>query len=156
MKIIRRNIAAVIASVAVMAAYAQTADNTSVTVGWVLNSGTISEAPAYTPESASQFIDKTEILPAGGIGTPVAKTSDVDGITQTMFPVSSKTSSASDNNAVSFVVTLKDGIAFTPTRLGFKAFRWKTDKGNFDVTWFCDSERKGLASGLRPNRGAGS
>ncbi|MBQ9357565.1 MAG: hypothetical protein IJT98_09810 [Prevotella sp.] len=147
---------AVVAMTAIMASRAQTAGNTAAAIRWILDSGTATEQPAFVPETASQFFEKTEIAVGSGLGTPVAKTSEVESITQTMFPVKSKTSSATDANAVRFLVTLKDGIAFTPTAISFKAFRWKTDKGNFDASWLCDDSATPLASGVRPNRGAGS
>lgn len=137
-------------------AQAQTADNTSATISWALTSGTITEAPVFIPADAGSFFEKVEIIKGSGLNNPIAKTSEVEGITQTMFPVTTKTSSASDANTVSFLVTLQEGIAFTPTKVGFKAFRWKTDKGNFDAAWLCDDTKTTLATGIRPNRGAGS
>lgn len=147
---------AMMAVVAIIALHAQTANNDATSVSWAMTSGTIMEAPAYTPAAASQFFEKVEITKGSGLNTPMAATSEKEGITQTMFPVTSKTSAATDNNAVSFLITLKQGIAFTPTKVSFKSFRWKTDKGNFDATWLCDGSKKTLATGERPNRGAGS
>ena len=139
-----------------LTASAQTADNDPGTIKWAMTSGTITEAPAYEPATTSQFYEKVEIVKGSGLKDPIAQTSTVDVVTQTMFPVTSKTSSASDANTVSFLVTVKDGIAFTPTKVSFKAFRWKTDKGNFDASWICDGTKKSLVSGAHPNRGAGS
>ncbi len=139
-----------------LSANAQTADNMSSVISWSLTEGTITEAPSLYPETAYQFIEKVEITAGSGLNSPVAKTSEIEGITQTMFPVKTKTNSASDANAVRFLITLRNGIAFTPTKVSFKAFRWKTDKGNFDATWICDNAVKTLATGIRPNRGAGS
>lgn len=135
---------------------AQTADNLLTSISWEMNSGTITEAPDFTPETAIPFILKAEIVKGSGLKEPIAKTSEIEGITQTMFPVTSKTSSASDANTVSFLITLQEGISFTPTKVSFKAFRWKTDKGNFDAAWLCDDTKTTLATGIRPNRGSGS
>ena len=147
---------AMMVSWAIIATNAQTADNMPTSIGWEMNSGTITDSPDYTPEAAKPFILKTEIVKGSSLNNPVVMTSEVEGITQTMFPVTSKTSSASDANTVSFLVTLQEGIAFTPTSVSFKAFRWKTDKGNFDAAWLCDNAKTMLATGERPNRGAGS
>ena len=144
------------AVVAIIALQAQTANNDAVKVSWALTNGTITEAPVYSPATANQFFEKVEITKGSGLNTPVAATSEKENITQTMFPVTSKTSAASDNNAVSFLITLKQGIAFTPTKVSFKSFRWKTDKGNFDASWLCDGTTKTLTTGEHPNRGAGS
>ena len=141
---------------AIIASNAQTADNEQASISWALPDGTITEAPVYTPTNANQFIAKAEIVKGTGLNNPVAKTSDVEGITQTMFPVTTKTSSASEANTVSFLITVKEGIAFTPAKVSFKSFRWKTDKGNFDAAWLCDDTKTTLATGIRPNRGSGS
>ena len=134
---------------------AQTANNDASSIKWAMTSGTITEAPAYEPATTSQFFEKAEIVKGSGIKDPIAQTSTVDAVTQTMFPVTSKTSGATDANAVSFLVTLKEGIAFTPTKVSFKSFRWKTNKGNFDAEWLCDGSTTTLVSGAHPNRGAG-
>ena len=147
---------AMMAVMAIIVLQAQTANNDPAAISWALTNGTITEAPDYNPATASQFFEKVEITKGSGLNNPVAKTSDVESITQTMFPVTSKTSAASDANAVSFLITLKQGIAFTPTKVSFKSFRWKTDKGNFDASWLSDGNKLTLASGEHPNRGAGS
>ena len=147
---------AIMTFVVIIALHGQTANNDVTNITWSMTAGTTTEQPSYAPTTASQFIDKTEISKGSGIGTPIAQTSEIGSITQTMFPVSAKSSSATDNNTVQFLITLKNGIAFTPKKVSFKAFRWKTDKGNFDVAWLCDGSKKNLASGQHPNRGAGS
>lgn len=141
---------------AVIAIHAQTANNDAAGISWALTTGTMTETPVYAPAGSNQFFEKVEITKGAGLNDPVAKTSDVGNITQTMFPVTSKTSSASDANAVKFLITLRDGIAFTPTKVSFKSFRWKTDKGNFDAAWVSDGTTKTLASVAHPNRGAGT
>lgn len=147
---------AMVAFLATVASFAQTANNDPATVQWAMTSGTMTEAPSYVPSTTSQFIEKAEITKGSGLNNPIAQTSEVGSITQTMFPVTSKTSGATDANYASFLITLKDGIAFTPTKVSFKSYRWKTDKGNFDVAWICDNTAKTLGTGIHPNRGAGS
>ena len=141
---------------AIIALHAQTANNDAASIVWTLNSGTTTELPAYIPETVGQFFEGAAISKGSGIGTPILQTSEVGSLKQTMYPVSTKTSAATDGNYVKFLITLKGGIAFTPTKVSFKAFRWKTDKGNFDATWICDNTTKSLATGVHPNRGAGS
>ena len=147
---------ATVAFLATVASFAQTANNDPATIKWAMTSGTITEVASYAYATTSQFIEKAEITKGSGLKDPIVQTSEMGSVTQTMFPVTSKTSSASDANAASFLVTLKDGIAFTPTKVSFKAYRWKTDKGNFDATWVCDNTTKSLGTGIHPNRGAGS
>lgn len=145
-----------VALFAASTAFSQTANNDVATVSWAMTSGTTTEAPSYDPTSTSQFIEKAEITYGSGLKVPISQTSQIGSITQTMFPVSAKTSGATDNNNANFLITLKEGISFTPTKVSFKAYRWKTDKGNFDVAWVSDNTTKSLASGVHPNRGAGS
>ena len=149
-------ITAMMAVTAVIALHAQTANNDAVSISWALDKGTITDAPDFTPIESTQFFQMVEITKGSGLNNPVAKTSEVEGITQTMFPVTTKTSSASEANTVSFLITVKEGIAFTPAKVSFKSFRWKTDKGNFDAAWLCDDTKTTLATGIRPNRGSGS
>ena len=153
----RKNLLSLAAALlAASTAFSQTANNDAATVSWAMTSGTTTEAPSYDPTSTSQFIEKAEITYGSGLKAPISQTSQIGTITQTMFPVSAKTSGATDNNNANFLITLKEGISFTPTKVSFKAYRWKTDKGNFDVAWVSDNTTKSLASGVHPNRGAGS
>ena len=153
----RKNLLSLAAALlAASTAFSQTANNDAATVSWAMTSGTTTEAPSYDPTSTSQFIEKAEITYGSGLKAPISQTSQIGSITQTMFPVSAKTSGATDNNNANFLITLKEGISFTPTKVSFKAYRWKTDKGNFDVAWVSDNTTKSLASGVHPNRGAGS
>lgn len=61
-------------------------------------------------------------------------------------------SSANDNNAIFFLVTLEDGYTFTPTSISVTATRYVTDGGKIDISWYDNgsSSRKGRE--LRPNR----
>ena len=147
---------AMMALAAIVATFAQTANNDAIAIKWVFNSASLTEAPDFEPLASSAFFQNIEVTTGSGLKAPISATSEIEGITQTMFPVSSKTSSASDANAVNFLITLREGIAFTPTKVSFKSFRWKTDKGNFDASWICDGTTKKLESGAHPNRGAGS
>ena len=63
---------------------AQTADNLLTSISWEMNSGTITEAPDFTPETAIPFILKAEIEKGSGLKEPIAKTSEIEGITQTI------------------------------------------------------------------------
>ena len=146
----------IMAWAAIAAVNGSSADNIPVTISWTLDNGTITDMPALNPETTSQLIEKAEIVKGSGLKDPIAQTSTVENITQTMFPVTTKTSGPNEANAIKFMVTLKQGIAFTPDKVSFKSFRWKTDKGNFDATWIYDDSKKTLATGIRPNRGAGS
>lgn len=141
---------------AVIAIHAQTANNDAVKVSWALDNGTITDAPVYTPAESNQFFEKAEITVGSGLSVDGAGTSEKDNITQTKFKVSTKTSSADDAvNSVKFTLKLKEGIAFTPTKVSLKAFRWVTNEGGMDISWVSDGTKKSLVSNTRPNRATG-
>ena len=147
---------ALMAVAAVIALHAQTANNDAASIGWALNNGTITDAPVYTPAESNQFFEKAEITIGSGLSVDGAGTSEKDNITQTKFKVSTKTSSADDAvNSVKFTLKLKDGIAFTPTKVSLKAFRWVTNEGGMDISWVSDGTKKSLVSNTRPNRATG-
>jgi len=147
---------AMMAVTAIIAIHAQTANNDAVKVSWALDNGTITEAPVYAPAETSQFFEKAEITVGSGLSVDGAGTSEKDNITQTKFKVSTKTSSADDAvNSVKFTLKLKEGIAFTPTKVSLKAFRWVTNEGGMDISWVSDGTKKSLVSNTRPNRATG-
>lgn len=147
---------AMMALAAIVATFAQTANNDPVTISWAMTSGTITEAPTYVPATMSQFIEKAEITYGSELTVTGAVTSDIDKITVTKFKQGSKNSASSDKNAVNFFFTLKDGIAFTPTKASVKVFRCNTDKYSVDVAWMSDGQKTPIASGQTPNRADGS
>ena len=134
---------------------AQTANNTPATWSWALSDGIVTAQPAVQPADASSFIEGATITVGSGLSADGADTSETDQITQTKFKVGSKSSSATDANAVSFLLKLKQGVAFSPTKVSLKAFRWVTDKGGMDVKWLCDGKAQQLLTNERPNRATG-
>ena len=145
-----------IMTVCCAAGMAQTANNDAASISWSLASGSATEQAALSPETASQFFEKAEITVGSGLAADGAGESEIDKVTQTKFKVKTKTTAASDANAVTFLLTMKQGIAFTPTKVSLKAFRWVTDKGSMDIAWVYDDAAKPLVSGTRPNRATGS
>ena len=134
---------------------AQTANNTPATWSWALSDGIVTAHPTVKPADASSFIEGATITVGSGLSADGADTSETDQITQTKFKVGSKSSSATDANAVSFLLKLKQGVAFSPTKVSLKAFRWVTDKGGMDVKWLCDGKAQQLLTNERPNRATG-
>ena len=147
---------AMVAFLATIASFSQTANNDPATIKWAMTSGTITEAPAYEPATTSQFFEKAEITVGSELSVTGATTSSVDNLTVTKFKQSAGNSSSSDKNAVCFLITLKDGIAFSPTKASVKVFRCNTDKFSADAAWLCDGQKTMIASGKTPNRADGS
>ena len=135
---------------------AQTANSDLASIKWAMTSGTITEAPAYEPATTSQFFEKAEITMGSELSVSGVTTSVVDNLTVTKFKQSASKSSSSDKNAVCFLLTMKDGIAFSPTKVSVKVFRCNTDKYSADAAWLCDGQKTMIASGKTPNRTDGS
>ena len=108
-----------IMTVCCAAGMAQTANNDAASISWSLASGSATEQAALSPETASQFFEKAEITVGSGLAADGAGESEIDKVTQTKFKVKTKTTAASDANAVTFLLTMKQGIAFTPTKVNF-------------------------------------
>lgn len=131
---------------------AQTADNLATTVAWPLTEGTANQTATFSPVGAADFVLRN-YMTVGSELTVDGVANTTDGLTQTFFKQGSKNSSMSDNNAVCFMIEPKPGIAFTPTKVSFKAARWVTDKCSLDAYWLnADNTRKTLVTGTKPNR----
>ena len=77
--------------------------------------------------------------------------------TQTLFypdiADKEKDGTATDGNAVTFSVTLKEGYEFIPTAVNFYTTRYGTDGGSVDVNWLNgDGTNKKIATGISPAR----
>ena len=119
---------------AIVATFAQTANNDAVSVSWALTTGNL-ESGVCSPETQSLFVTPGAMAVGSGITITAESSSDKtgttsDGYTQTFFKASK-----SGDNAITFSITPKAGITFTPTKVGLKAARWKTDKGSISVAW---------------------
>ena len=152
----RTMITAMMALGAIIALHGQTANNDPASFKWAMTSGTITETPVYTPAEAAQFIEKAEITVGSELTVTGTTTSVVDNLTVTKFKQGAGNSSSSDKNAVCFLLTMKNGIAFSPTRVSAKVFRCNTDKYSVDASWLSDGQKIMIASGVTPNRADGS
>ena len=73
---------------------------------------------------------------------------------ETLFtPVESHTDNLTDDDAVTFLISTKAGVTFTPTKVSFKANRFGTEMGTIDAYWLCpDNTTIELERGIRPER----
>lgn len=69
---------AMMALAAIVATFAQTANNDAAAIKWVFNSASLTEAPVFTPTTASEFFQKTEVTTGSGLKAPIAQTSTVE------------------------------------------------------------------------------
>ncbi|MBQ8702636.1 MAG: hypothetical protein IJ549_07760 [Prevotella sp.] len=131
---------------------AQTANNLATTAVWALTEGTANQSATFSPANASDFVLRNYMTLGSELSADgVATTSD--GLTQTYFKQGSKKSAMSENNAICFMIEPKPGIAFTPTKVSFKAARWVTDDCKMDAYWVNDdATTKTLVTGTKPNR----
>ena len=78
---------------------------------------------------------------------------DNKSLDQTWFNVAAKDSKANEGNAISFIITPKPGLTFTPTKASFKTTRYGTNGGKLDIAWKNpDGTTVALASDVQPNR----
>ena len=88
-----------------------------------------------------------------GKGTPKDLTTPVE----TLFQPTEKVNSATDDNAIQFIIIPKPGFTFTPTSVSITATRFGTNDGLLDFGWLNpDNTTVTLATGQRPNRNDGS
>ena len=131
---------------------AQTANNDPVTVKWALTTGNL-ETGVCAPETQSQFITPGAMTIGSGITITAESSSDKTGVTSDGYTQTFFKASKSGDNTITFTITPKEGITFTPTKVGLKMARWKTDKGDgTSVAWVNgDGTTKSLDS-FKPNR----
>ena len=144
---------AMMALAAIVATFAQTANNDLVKVSWALTTGNL-ETGVCSPENQSQFITPGAMTVGSGITITAESSSDKTGVTSDGYTQTFFKASKSGDNAIKFSITPKEGITFTPTKVGLKAARWKTDKGSISVAWVNgDGSTKSLGS-FTPKREA--
>lgn len=120
-------------------------DNTTMTgyVQWTYNGGTLSQSATYS--GLSGYVTGSV---SAGSGLTAGGTKTVGGLTETLLGVTSKTSSASSSNALTFKVTPASGYTFQATKVEVTATRFGTDGGKLDIKFGSTT----LASGVTPCR----
>jgi len=131
---------------------AQTANNDPVKVTWALTTGNL-ETGVCEPGTQNQFITPGAMTIGSGITITAESSSDKTGVTSDGYTQTFFKASKSGDNTITFTITPKEGITFTPTKVGLKMARWKTDKGDgTSVAWVNgDGTTKSLDS-FKPNR----
>ncbi len=113
----------------------QLVENARGNITWALTSGDnlTTELPVYDAALTDYFTGNEVTMGSNikAVGTAV----NGAGQTHTKFQPTEKQSSASDDNAVSFMMTLKDGYEFAATKVSVNASRWGTNSASLDAKW---------------------
>ncbi len=133
-----------------------TLDNEAVTATFPFHEGTEKQTAVFG-DDADYFLSSKVAHGSGltitGKGTPKDLTSPVE----TLFQPTEKVNSATDDNAIQFIIVPKPGFTFTPSSVSITATRFGTDDGLLDFSWINpDNTTVTLATGQRPNRNDGS
>ncbi len=126
-------------------------------ITWALTSGTgvTSEIPTYA-ETLADYISGSSVT----LGSKItAKGTKVNGAgqTHTQFQPTEKASSASEDNAIKFMFTVKEGYEFTPTKVSVNASRWGTNGSYVDIKFVTGTgEELTVATAQTPERGVDS
>lgn len=133
-----------------------TLDNEAVTATFPFHEGTEKQTAEFG-DDADYFLSSKVTHGSGltitGKGTPKDLTSPVE----TLFQPTEKVNSATDENAIQFIIIPKPGFTFTPSSVSITATRFGTNDGLLDFSWLNpDNTTVTLATGQRPNRNDGS
>lgn len=133
-----------------------TLDNEAVTATFPFHEGTEKQTAEFG-DDADYFLSSKVAHGSGltitGNGTPKDLTAPVE----TIFQPTEKVNSATDDNAIQFIIVPKPGFTFTPSSVSITATRFGTDDGLLDFSWLNpDNTTVTLATGQRPNRHDGS
>ncbi len=124
-------------------------------IQWKLDADMDEQASYSLPD---YFVSPSSIQLGAKMTCTGTKTNSA-GQTHLAFQPSEQTTGASDDNAVSFLVTLKEGYEFQPTTVSVNASRWGTNPKNgcLDMTWLNgDGSTNKLLSAQTPERGTDS
>ena len=121
-------------------------------IRWAVTSGkgVIQEAATILP---SEFFTANSVTVGQGLTVTGTKGNSA-GQTQTLFQPIAQDGNATDNNAVDFRVTLKNGYEFVPTKVSVNASRYGTSGGTADLKWVNGDGTMSLLDSQTPERSA--
>ena len=124
-------------------------EGTTGTLTWKMESGAAEEA--QLSDVAQAGIPSTAM--ALGSHLIYAGTRNISGVgLETLFQPTEKDSVASDDNAVAFTFSTKEGYTFKPASVSFLTQRIGTDGGLLDVSYYAGENATTLATGVVPPR----
>lgn len=132
-----------------MAGTAHLADSQQeATATWTLSDGTESDMNATMSADGLASVATMTV----GSGLTVVQPQNIDGLSFYKVQPAVQTSTDDDTNALTFTITPKRGLTFTPTRFAMKAARFGTDGGTLDIVAAVGSTTLTLAEATTPNR----
>lgn len=132
-----------------MAGTAHLADSQQeATATWTLSDGTESDMNATMSADGLASVATMTV----GSGLTVVQPQNIDGLSFYKVQPTVQTSTDDDTNALTFTITPKRGLTFTPTRFAMKAARFGTDGGTLDIVAAVGSTTLTLAEATTPNR----
>ena len=122
-------------------------------ITWAMNAGKEIANEKATYSLPEYFTSSTVTI--GSKLEAIGTKGNSAGQTQTQFQPTEQEKTASDDNAVNMMVTLKDGYEFQPTKVSVNASRYGTNGGTVDMLWVNgDGSTSKLLTGQTPERSA--
>ncbi len=118
------------------------------TATWTLSDGTASEMNATMSAEGLASVATMTV----GSGLSVVEPQNIDGLSFFKVQPTVQASANDDANALTFTITPKRGLTYTPTRLTMKAARFGTDGGTLSIVAAVGQTTLTLAESTTPNR----
>ena len=136
--------------------------NSDVTATWPFDLGTEGQTATFTPEGEADGWFRSSYVTLGSNFTynGTEKPRDKNGVydnsnelTQTKIQSAGKDAGATEENAITFMISPKTGVTFTPTKVEFTSSKFGTNGGIFDISWVnSDGSTVSLATNQTPAR----
>lgn len=141
----------IVLSFAGMKASAQQLTNQAATATWAFDKGASGQVATFTPTGSDAYFKNSYEQHGSNLTIVGAKT--IAGITETAYQPSAQDASASETNAINWMIAPKNGLTFTPTKVSVQSTRFGTDAGTLDFTWVnSDGTTVSLATAQKPER----
>lgn len=148
MKHIKKLLLSAIACLTGFAAGAQTIDATNATVAWAFSEGASSSTSATTSTEGALSATSYSL----GSKLSIGGTQAVSGQKLTLLTPKAKTNTVDEDTYITFSLTPKKGITFTPKTLTFNAAKIGTNGGALEVRASVADKATTLETGFNPER----
>lgn len=130
--------------------YNQEPTGLSGTIAWPFGEGN-AEHSATIASAVTEGIASTSVT-LGSELEYIGKLT-VDGLTETRIKQNNvNATTATDANAVTFQISIKNGYKFKASEVSVSATRKGTDRGKMDINWIDDGGTINIVQGVTPNR----
>ena len=125
-------------------------DGATGTIKWSFDGGTASQTPDISSDIAGGITETAVTL---GSDLVYDGTQNVSPLTETKIKSNAiNTANATDANAITFTLKIKEGYQFKATKVSFDATKLGTDGGKIDVSWRDANGTTTLATAQTPAR----